>query len=128
MTTTATSTLHNASAGALHAEALHAALKELYSLLAELVELSQSKLAAMRAADADALQRIALRESRLLPELVDRQRRRDAVLARLAQSLHGLAPSAPSLTAAAEKLSEPWKSKITAKTEGLRALAEKLRR
>ena len=109
------------------ANTLHETLTRLYDLLAELTALSERKLSAMRAANAVELQQIALLESRLLPQLVDSQQRRDAVLARLAQSLHGLAPDAPRLSAALEKLPEPWRSKLAAKTEGLRALAEKLK-
>jgi hypothetical protein len=103
-------------------------LSELHELLKQLLELARAKLVAMRTADTAALQRCAARECGVLELLFERERRRDAVLARLAQSLHWSGSARPRLSETAEKLPEPHSSRLRAKTAGLRQTATELRR
>lgn len=100
----------------------------LHALLSRLSELATEKLAAMRTADAAALQACAVRECETLERLFAREQERDAVLARLAQSLHWQAPAPPRLSEIAEKIAEPFSSRLRAKIAGLRQTAEELQR
>lgn len=104
------------------------ALSGLQELLEQLLGLARAKLAAMRAADANALQRCAARECGVLERLFDRERRRDAVLARLAQSLQWNGGPRLRLPEIADALPEPHCSRLRARTAGLRRTAEELRR
>ncbi|MBU0616148.1 MAG: flagellar protein FlgN [Planctomycetes bacterium] len=104
------------------------ALSALHEMLKQLLELARAKLVAMRAADAAALQRCAARECGVLERVFEQERRRDAVLARLAQSLHWDCAAPPRLSEIAGKLPEPFSSRLRAKTAGLRQTANELRR
>jgi hypothetical protein len=104
------------------------ALSALHELLRQLLELARAKLEALRAADAPNLQRCAARECGVLERLFERERQRDAVLARLAQSLHWEGPAPPRLAEVAAKLPEPVSSRLRAKAAGLRQTAGELRR
>jgi hypothetical protein len=101
-------------------------LTALHELLKQLLELAGRKLAAMRAADADTLQQCAAEESAVLQTLFEREKQRDAALARLAQSLPGRVTARSSLSAVAERLSEPLSSRLRAKIAGLRQIATAL--
>ena len=100
----------------------------LHELMRQLSELASEKLAAMRAADAEALHACAARECAVLERLFAREKERDAVLARLAQSLPWQEPGVPRLSAIAEKIPEPESSRLQAKIAGLRQTAEELQR
>ena len=100
----------------------------LHEMLKQLLELARAKLVAMRAADAAALQRCAARECGVLERVFEQERQRDAVLARLAQSLHWDYAAPPRLSEIAGKLPEPFSSRLRAKTAGLRQTANELRR
>ena len=115
-------------AGQAQIDELLDALSALHELLNQLLELARAKLAAMRAADAPGLQRCAARECGVLERLFERERHRDAVLARLAQSLQWDATGPPRLSEVATKLPEPFSSRLRAKTAGLRQTANELRR
>jgi len=99
----------------------------LHELLKQLLQLAGKKLAAMRAADADALQQCAADEAAVLQALFEREKQRDALLARLAQSLQWREAGHPRLSAFAERLPEPFSSRLQAKIAGLRQTAQELR-
>jgi len=103
-------------------------LAELHESLKQLLELAGEKLAAMRRADHEALQRCAQRESEVLQELFRREPQRKAVFARLAQGLRASAAEAPSLSDIAARLPEPLASSLRARGGALRAVAEELQR
>ncbi|MFQ5806196.1 MAG: flagellar export chaperone FlgN [Phycisphaerae bacterium] len=106
---------------------LLATVTSLHELLKQLLELAGRKLAAMRSADAGALQQCAADEGGVLQALFEREKQRDAVLARLAQSLHWRADCRPRLSEIAERLPEPFSSRLRAKIVGLRQTAGELR-
>ena len=109
-----------------HFRDLLAALTSLHELLKQLLELAGKKLAAMRVADADTLQQCAAEEGGVLQTVFERGRERDAALARLAQSLHWRDAGHRRLSEAAERLPEPFSSRLRAKIVGLRETANEL--
>lgn len=104
-----------------HLTTLHAALRQL-------AELAGEKLAALRGADAEALQLCAARELVLLKEVLGAQQERNALLARLAQSLRCPQPQATRLTEIADRLPEPLASSLRARSAALREVATELQR
>jgi CHAT domain-containing protein len=110
-----------------HVGDLLAAMSSVHDLLRQLLELADTKLSAMRRADVEALRQCATDESSVLQELIEREKQRDAVLARLAQSLHWPDRGGGRLSGIAERLSEPFRSRLLAKTESLHQIASALR-
>lgn len=98
----------------------------LHSRLRQLLELAQEKLAALRSANADALQSCAARESNLLEQVLHNEQERTAVLARLAQTLHLPAEHKQSLEHIADLLAEPRRSALRARNAALRDVATQL--
>jgi hypothetical protein len=103
-------------------------LSLLHTMLQRLLELAGVKLSAMRTADAAALQRCAAQECDVLARLFEEEGRRDAVLARLAQSLPGEELRGARFSDIAERLPEPFGSRLRARTAGMRRTVEELRR
>jgi hypothetical protein len=103
------------------------ALSGLHEMFKQLLALARAKLVALRAADAAALQRCAARECGVLERLFEQERQRDAVLARLAQSLHPGSTAVPRVSEIAERLPEPFSSRLRARAVGLRQTAKELR-
>lgn len=101
-------------------------LGSLHGRLARLGDLAESKLAAMRAADASRLHELAAEEAAELEALAAEDVRREAALARVAQGMPDRASARPRLAEVAETFSEPQRSKILGKSEGLRAMATRL--
>jgi hypothetical protein len=108
-------------------DALLIVLDEFRAHLGGLLELSGRKLASLRAADAAELQRCAAEEGRALEALAACDARRAAALAGLAQVLPAAADCGANLTRLAGVLPEPFSSRITAKSAGIRPIAEQLR-
>lgn len=108
-------------------ESLLGVVGALHDLMRQLLELAKEKLVALRTADAEDLHACATRECRVLERLFAREKERDAVLARLAQSLPASGASAPRLSVIAEQIPEPFSSRLRAKIAGLRQTAEELR-
>lgn len=106
---------------------LLATLTSLHEMLRQLLELAGRKLAAMRAADTEALRQCAADEGGILRALFEREKQRDAVLARLAQSVQWHEARHARLSEIAERLPEPFSSRLRAKTAGLRRTADELR-
>jgi hypothetical protein len=106
---------------------LLATLSSSHELLKQLLELAGRKLAAMRSADTETLQQCAADESEVLRLMFENEQERDAVLARLAQSLHWRDSRAPSLTDITARAPEPFSSRLRAKTTGLRQIAAALK-
>jgi flagellar biosynthesis/type III secretory pathway chaperone len=102
-------------------------LHALHELLKQLLELASRKLVAMRAADTEALQNCATEERDVLRTLFAREQQRDAVLARLAQSLPNHDGQPVALSELAGVLPEPLSSRLRAKSLGLRQTADALR-
>jgi len=102
-------------------------LTALGELLTQLLGVAGRKLAAMRAAEAKTLQQCAAEEHGVLQELFERERQRDAVLARLAQSLHWPDSRRVSLSEVAQRLPEPFSSRLRARIAGLRTVAVALK-
>ena len=109
-------------------EELLAVVSAMHEMLKQLLELAQDKLAAMRGADAAELQRCAVEECGVLERLFAQECRRDAVLARVAQSLPGEYPPQARLSEIAERLPEPFCSRLRARTAGMRRTIDELRR
>lgn len=107
------------------ARALGQYLADLLATLKELTALATEKLAAMRQADTEALNRCAAREEELLRELFRRQQARNAELARLAQTLH--CPQ-PCLSEIITRLPEPLASSLWARSVALKEIAVELQR
>lgn len=107
---------------------LMALLDELYRHVDRLQDLADRKLDALRAADAATLQKCSVEEARQLEALFRQEGQRDAVLARLAQSLHAADGRRCPLRELVREIPEPYASQITAKTVGLRVLSESLKR
>ncbi len=103
--------------------ALLACLADLQGLVTHLLDLANQKLAAMRRADAAALQHIAAREAGLIDQVQRHKQVRHAVLARLAQGLRAPELPAAGLEKIAARLPEPQASSIVARTRGLREIA-----
>jgi hypothetical protein len=103
-------------------------LSDLHAALTQLTDLAGEKLAAMRAADADALTRCAAREAELLQAVLKADEQRPALLARLAQSLRRPQLQAAKLTEIADHLPEPAASALRARGLALREIAGQLQR
>jgi hypothetical protein len=106
---------------------LLAVLSPLHQLLKRLLQLARAKLDAMRRADAVALQRCAAEECGLLERVFAHEDRRNAALARLAQTLHSEDAPRARLAEIAQRLPEPFSSRLRARTAGLRRTADELR-
>jgi len=106
---------------------LLAVLSTLHQLLKRLLQLARAKLDAMRRADALALQRCAAEECGLLERVFAHEVRRNAALARLAQTLHWDDAPRARLSEIAQRLPEPFSSRLRARTAGLRRTANDLR-
>lgn len=102
-------------------------LGELTGLMSSLVDCAGEKLAAIRRASAEALQSCVAAEMQTLDAVLAAERKRDAVVARVAQRLQLPSLRRASMTQVAEKFSEPWRSAIRARCMGLRKAAENLR-
>ncbi len=107
---------------------LGARLAELQTALEKLTELATDKLAALSRADAAALQDCAAREEEILREVFRSEPRREAALARVAQSLHGAMSSPIKLKDVAARLPEPFASSLRARSTALQASAAELQR
>ncbi|MFO0839420.1 MAG: flagellar export chaperone FlgN [Phycisphaerae bacterium] len=105
---------------------LLAVLDRTQGLLTRLTELAGHKLDRLRSADADGLQRGAAAESALLDELLECGRTRHAVLTRLAQHLHWPQIVTARLSQIADRVPQPFASRIHAKNAALRAIATQL--
>ncbi|MBL8878405.1 MAG: flagellar export chaperone FlgN [Phycisphaerales bacterium] len=103
-------------------------LGELAGLTVRLVECAGEKLAAIRRADSEALQTCVANEMKTLDAVLAAERKRDAIVARVAQRLQQPAMRRASMTSLAEKFSEPLRSAIHARCMGLRQAAENLQR
>ncbi len=110
-----------------HVRDLLATVIALHELLKQLLELAARKLSAMRVADTETLQHCAADEGAVLQTVFERERERDAALARLAQGLHWSEAVPPRLSEIAERLPEPLSSRLRAKIAGLRQTAHELR-
>jgi hypothetical protein len=100
-------------------------LADLHAALKQLAELATEKLAAMRRADTDALNGCAEREEGLLRTVLRDEQGRNAILARLAQSLH--CPQVR-LTEIVDRLPEPVASALRARSVALKEIAGELQR
>lgn len=118
-------TLHRAADVTTTARELGQHLADLHALLKQLAELAGAKLAAMRQADTNALNACAAHEEELLREVFRTEQARNAVLARLAQSLH--CPEVR-LTEIADRLPEPLASSLRARSLALKETASELQR
>lgn len=107
-------------------DALLDTLGTLHGRLARLGDLAELKLAALRTANAERLHELAAEEAAELESLAADDVRREAALARAAQGLPAGAGSRPRLSEVAEIFPEPLRSKILGKSEGLRAMANRL--
>ncbi|MEW6250007.1 MAG: flagellar export chaperone FlgN [Planctomycetota bacterium] len=105
-----------------------AQLAELQSALQQLGAMAGEKLAAMRRADAAALQDLAAREAPLLTELFRRESVRKATLARLAQTLQCAAAGRAVLTEIAARVRAPLRSCLQARMAALQSAAAELQR
>lgn len=99
---------------------------ELQALMTQLVDCSAAKLAAIRRASAGELQRCVATEMQCLDQLLATERKRDAIVARVAHRLQLPALRRGSMLAVAEKFPEPLRSAIHARCVGLRKAAENL--
>jgi flagellar biosynthesis/type III secretory pathway chaperone len=101
-------------------------LGALHALLKQLAAQADAKLAALRAADAKALQACATNETELLQQLARNAQERQAILARLAQHLpQPLRPEIP-LSELIEEFPEPQASILRARSVALRESAAQL--
>jgi flagellar biosynthesis/type III secretory pathway chaperone len=107
-------------------DALRAYLAALQAALTQLVALADEKLAAIRTGDAAGLTRCAEREAAMLEQVLLDQRRRDALLARLAQALQRPDLAGAALSEICRHLPEPQASVLTARGAALRELATQL--
>jgi ribosome-binding protein aMBF1 (putative translation factor) len=101
-------------------------LSEFQRSLAALVELAGRKVSAMRAADAADLYACAREEGHLLEQAGAAEQRRQAIVARLAQTLRAERLRAAPLSEIADRFAEPHASAIRARSMGLRELAREL--
>ena len=103
-------------------------LAQWQAALTQLAGLGTEKLAALRRADTAALQTCAGCEEELLKGLFRGQQRREAALARVAQSLH--CPQSPCvrLKDIVDRLPEPLASSLRARSVALREIAAELQR
>ncbi len=108
------------------AAGLPALLDALHACLTRLLELAETKLHALRSADAPTLQRCASEESAALEEWLSLQRRREVEIARLAQGVPIPPDGRATLSALADRLPAALACEIRGKTGDLRALAVRL--
>lgn len=101
-------------------------LTEHQTLLEKLVEIAREKMDAVRAADSQTLHRCTAREASVLECLLNFERRRKAVVARLAQTLRLPSPDTLTLSEIANELPEPFSSSVRARMLALRAVAIEL--
>lgn len=101
-------------------------LAEHQALLKALVQVARDKMAAIRAADSHELQQCTARESSLLERILDFERRRKTIVARLAQTLHLAAPGNLTLGEIAAELPQPFSSALRSRMLALRAIANEL--
>jgi flagellar biosynthesis/type III secretory pathway chaperone len=101
-------------------------LGALHTMLKQLAEQADAKLAALRAADAKALQACAARETELLQQVARNAQERQAALARLAQHLPPQPRPERPLAALIEQFPEPQASILRARSVALRESAGKL--
>ncbi len=101
-------------------------LAEHQTLLATLVEIGREKMDAVRSADSQGLHRCTSREASVLERVLDFERRRKAVVARLAQTLRLRSPDTLTLSDIANELREPFSSSVRARMLALRAVAVEL--
>jgi flagellar biosynthesis/type III secretory pathway chaperone len=101
-------------------------LGALHTLLKQLADQADAKLAALRAADASALQTCAARETELLQHVARNAQERQAIVARLAQHLPPSLPNEMPLSELIEKFPEPQASILRARSLALRESARKL--
>jgi hypothetical protein len=103
-------------------------LTDLQAALTELTQLAGRKLAGIRRADSAALQEIAAREGSLLAGVFRREQARRAVLAQLAQHLQCADEEHVCLAAIAERVAEPLRSALRARSAALRQTTLELQR
>jgi len=108
------------------ADELLAVLEQIHGLLAGLLHLANDKLAAMRRADTARLDEVARQECALLERFYETQRTRDAIVARWAQSLPVPSDASAAFADVVAALPEPERSRLQAKTAGLRRIAAEL--
>lgn len=113
---------------AVDARELLERLSELREGLRRLDEIASEKLVALRRADRDALLALAEAESAALDQVGARDRRRSALIARLAQALPHSGDGQPRLSDLAERFREPLASQIRSQAMGLRELATSLQK
>lgn len=101
-------------------------LAEHQALLKTLVEIAREKMDAVRAADSQTLHRCTAREASVLERVLEFERRRKAVVARLAQTLRLPSPDSLTLSEIANELPEPFSSSVRARMLALRAVAIEL--
>jgi len=105
---------------------LHENLAALQSLLRQLLEQADEKLAAIRGGETERLHRCAAREADLLEEVARVEQQRRALLARLAQGVPlALTPTAP-LSEVLQHFPEPAASILRARSVALRQIATQL--
>lgn len=110
------------------ARAFLAHLADLQEVLGQLANTATEKLAALRRADAAALQTLTVTETELLQTLFHTAQERGAVLARLAQALQCPDLSNVRLGEIADRLPEPHASALRARSTALRAMTDELQR
>ncbi len=101
---------------------------DLHAGLTELAAIADQKLTALRAADADALQRCTAREAAVLQRVLGAEQRRPALLARVAQSLQRPELVSARLNEIADHVPEPAASSLRARGLALRDIAGRLQR
>jgi hypothetical protein len=112
----------------LVARELNENLAALHSLLRQLLEQAEEKLAAIRAADSVRMQLCAARETDLLAEVGRVEQQRGAILARAAQGLPDSGAAPLGLGAVARRVPEPLASVFRARTLALERAARELQK
>jgi flagellar biosynthesis/type III secretory pathway chaperone len=110
------------------AHELNQSLATLYDLLKQLVEQAEEKLAGMRGADVEALHTCTQQETQLLEEVCHTERERNAILARLAQTLQAPQLKSAPLSEIVNHIPEPLCSALRARNVALHDIATKLQR
>lgn len=108
------------------ARELNESLGALHGLLKQLVEQSEEKLAGMRGADVEVLHACTQREKQLLEEVFQTERERDAILARLAQTLQAPRLKSAPLSEILNHIPEPLSSALRARNVALHGIATEL--
>lgn len=103
-------------------------LTQFQSLLAQLLDLSRQKLAAIREADVDGLNQCTSDEAQALERVFRCEQDRHAIIARIAQNVRLKDPARNSLSEIVDQLPEPISSTIRARMRGLQEIAEQLQR